>query len=129
MLPTLRRVVVDGTCREYGDLRHRCTATLAVPRPVNQQSGWLCGQQGRSHPVGTVAVDHNGPRGAGQRPYVRGVFRNHDPEFVRRYENLTPLARMASEEDLVGSVLFLASDLARYVTGHNLVVDRGFSVR
>jgi NAD(P)-dependent dehydrogenase (short-subunit alcohol dehydrogenase family) len=57
-----------------------------------------------------------------------GVYRNHDPEFVRRYENLTPLARMASEDDFVGPALFLASDLARYVTGHDLVVDGGFSV-
>ena len=57
-----------------------------------------------------------------------GVYRDHDPEFVRRYEDLTPLARMASEDDLVGPVLFLASDLARYITGHDLVVDGGFSV-
>lgn len=57
-----------------------------------------------------------------------GVFREHDPEFVRRYEERTPLARMASEEDLVGPALFLASDLASYVTGHNLVVDGGFTV-
>ena len=57
-----------------------------------------------------------------------GVFRNHDPELIRRYENLTPLPRMASEENLVGPVLFLAPDLARYVTGHNLVVGEGFSV-
>ena len=75
-----------------------------------------------------MAVDHTGPRGVGQCPYARGVFRNYDPEFVRRYENLTPLPRMASEEDLVGPVLFLASDLARYVPGHNLVVEGGFSV-
>ena len=57
-----------------------------------------------------------------------GVFRDHDPEFVRRYEDLTPLARMASEEDFVGPILFLASDLASYVTGHDLVVDGGYSI-
>jgi NAD(P)-dependent dehydrogenase (short-subunit alcohol dehydrogenase family) len=57
-----------------------------------------------------------------------GVFRSQNPEFVRRYEERTPLARMASEEDIVGPVLFLASDLANYITGHNLVVDGGFSV-
>ena len=57
-----------------------------------------------------------------------GVLREHDPEFVRRYEERTPLGRMASEEDLVGPALFLASDLASYVTGHNLVVDGGFTV-
>jgi NAD(P)-dependent dehydrogenase (short-subunit alcohol dehydrogenase family) len=35
---------------------------------------------------------------------------------------------MATEDDLVGPVLFLASDLSRYVTGHHLIVDGGFSV-
>jgi NAD(P)-dependent dehydrogenase (short-subunit alcohol dehydrogenase family) len=57
-----------------------------------------------------------------------GVFRNQDSEFVRRYEERTPLGRMATEEDLTGPVLFLASDLSRYITGHDLVVDGGFSV-
>ena len=57
-----------------------------------------------------------------------GVFRNQDPDFVRRFEERTPLGRMATEDDLVGPVLFLASDLSRYVTGHHLIVDGGFSV-
>jgi NAD(P)-dependent dehydrogenase (short-subunit alcohol dehydrogenase family) len=56
-----------------------------------------------------------------------GVFRGQDPEFVRRYAERTPMARMASEQDLVGPVLFLASDLAGYVNGLDLVVDGGFS--
>ena len=57
-----------------------------------------------------------------------GVFRDQDKTFVDRYVERTPLGRMATEDDLVGPVLFLASDLSRYVTGHNLVVDGGFSV-
>ena len=57
-----------------------------------------------------------------------GVFRNQDPDFVRRFEERTPLGRMATEDDLVGPVLFLASDLSRYITGHHLIVDGGFSV-
>jgi|TARA_B100000959_G_scaffold284388_1_gene355885 NAD(P)-dependent dehydrogenase (short-subunit alcohol dehydrogenase family) len=57
-----------------------------------------------------------------------GIFRDQNPDFVNRYKERTPLGRMASEDDLIGPVLFLASDLSQYVTGHDLVVDGGYSV-
>ena len=56
-----------------------------------------------------------------------GVFAGQDPEFVANYEQRTPMARMATPEDLQGAVAFLVSDAAAYVTGHNLVVDGGFT--
>ena len=51
-----------------------------------------------------------------------------DPSFRKRYEEDTPLARMATEEDIKGAVAYLASDLSSYVTGHNLSVDGGWTV-
>ena len=56
-----------------------------------------------------------------------GVFRNQPESFVNRYQQRTPLKRMAHEEDFKGAVVYLASDLSSYVIGHNLVVDGGFS--
>jgi len=56
-----------------------------------------------------------------------GVWRNQPEEFRKRYETRTPLRRMAYEEDLKGSIMFLASDLSAYVTGQNLVVDGGWT--
>lgn len=55
-----------------------------------------------------------------------GVYRNQPSEFVRRYEGKTPLGRMAVEDDFRGGIAYLASDMSRYVTGHNLVIDGGW---
>lgn len=57
-----------------------------------------------------------------------GVKRGQPAAFVERYEQRTPLRRMASEEDFRGAIAFLSSDMSRYVTGHNLAVDGGWGI-
>lgn len=56
-----------------------------------------------------------------------GIYRNHTDPFHARYKSQTPLGRMGTEEDFKGAILYLASDLSKYVTGHNLVVDGGIT--
>ena len=56
-----------------------------------------------------------------------GIFRDHSDTFRQRYESRVPLGRMATEDDIVGPVLFLCSDAARYITGQVLMVDGGYS--
>ncbi|MBI3319052.1 MAG: SDR family oxidoreductase [Candidatus Omnitrophica bacterium] len=56
-----------------------------------------------------------------------GVLRDQPKAFQERYVARTPMARMATEEDVKGAVAYLASDLSAYVTGHNLVVDGGWT--
>jgi NAD(P)-dependent dehydrogenase (short-subunit alcohol dehydrogenase family) len=56
-----------------------------------------------------------------------GFFDDHDPAFLRQYCEHTPLRRMGSETDLMGAIVYLASDASAYVTGHNLVVDGGWT--
>ena len=58
-----------------------------------------------------------------------GIERRQPAEFRRRYAERNPLGRMATESDMKGAVAFLASDLSAYVTGHELVVDGGWTVR
>lgn len=55
-----------------------------------------------------------------------GIFRHQPPEFVERYEAMTPLGRMAGEDDFRGVFAYLASDLSKYVTAQNLMVDGGW---
>ena len=57
-----------------------------------------------------------------------GVWRKQPETFHQRYVSRTPLGRMAREEDLKGAIAYLASDLSAYVTGHNLVVDGGWTI-
>jgi NAD(P)-dependent dehydrogenase (short-subunit alcohol dehydrogenase family) len=57
-----------------------------------------------------------------------GVYRGQPEVFCQRYIQRTPLARMATEEDFKGATAFLASDLSRYVTGQNLMVDGGWGI-
>lgn len=56
-----------------------------------------------------------------------GVFNGHDDEFVRRYSERTPMGRMANREDLIGTVVYLASDASRYCTGQQFIVDGGLT--
>ncbi len=57
-----------------------------------------------------------------------GLWRGQPETFHRNYRSRTPLGRMGTEEDFKGAAVYLASDLSAYVTGHNLVVDGGFTV-
>lgn len=56
-----------------------------------------------------------------------GIARGQPPQFVERYVARTPLARMATEDDFRGAIAYLASDMSRYVTGQNILVDGGWS--
>ena len=49
-----------------------------------------------------------------------------NPERLARFMQRTPLGRVAEPEELVGPVVFLASDMASYVTGVTLPVDGGY---
>ncbi len=48
-----------------------------------------------------------------------------DPSAIANAESRTPLGRLGEPSDIVGPALFLASDAAKFVTGHILVVDGG----
>jgi NAD(P)-dependent dehydrogenase (short-subunit alcohol dehydrogenase family) len=49
-----------------------------------------------------------------------------NPDYMRNFQNRIPLGRIGEPADIAGPAVFLASDLARYVTGVTLPVDGGF---
>ncbi len=50
-----------------------------------------------------------------------------DPGFVAALERQIPLGRVGRPEELVGAAIFLLGSASSYVTGHNLVVDGGWT--
>ncbi|KAI3829742.1 hypothetical protein L1987_03870 [Smallanthus sonchifolius] len=59
-------------------------------------------------------------------PSAIKATKDHPEKYANIYSNLKGLA--LSEDDVAEAALFLASDEARYMSGHNLVLDGGFTV-
>ena len=57
------------------------------------------------------------------RPLLEGI-----PDAVDHYERITPAARVGEPADVADVVVFLCSDLARFVTGQTIVVDGGMTL-
>lgn len=56
-----------------------------------------------------------------------GIFDKQSTEFISNYEKRVPMKRLGSPEDVSPSVTFLLGNDSKYITGHNLIVDGGWT--
>lgn len=56
-----------------------------------------------------------------------GVWNNHEKQFEANFAHFLPLGRMSSNHEVAGALVYLLSDASSFVTGHNLVVDGGWT--
>ncbi|MGN6297836.1 MAG: SDR family NAD(P)-dependent oxidoreductase [Ginsengibacter sp.] len=80
---------------------------------------WMANYYGKYN----VRVNCISPGGYG--PGIEASFGEN--EFTHNYKKLTPLGRFATDDDIKGAVVFLASEASSYITGHNLLVDGGWT--
>lgn len=107
--------VVGPDHRIYEDMKFNSLASYAAAKAgVHGLTRWL--------------ATYWGSKGIRVNTLVPGgVENNHDPEFIKRYSNRTPLGRMANPKDLLGMILYLASDASSYSTGQQFFVDGGWT--
>lgn len=56
-----------------------------------------------------------------------GVSSGQNSIFSEKYSERVPMGRMACAEEMIGALLFLASDASSYVNGQNLIIDGGLT--
>jgi glucose 1-dehydrogenase len=107
------------------------TSQLAeVARP--ERAAYVASKGGARSLTQAMAVDLAAQRirvnAIAPGPTLTGLTRASyaDPEARRGTEAVIPLGRLGHPDDLVGAVLFLASDESRWVTGSTVTVDGGY---
>jgi NAD(P)-dependent dehydrogenase (short-subunit alcohol dehydrogenase family) len=56
-----------------------------------------------------------------------GIKDAQHPSFIERYEEKSPLKRLGKPEEIAPAITFLLSEEASFITGHNLMVDGGWT--
>lgn len=93
-----------------------------------------CASRGGIKQLTMALADEWGPHGVTVNCLAPGWFKTaqnavlyEDREWVSYLEDRIPLKRVGRQEDLEGSVVFLASRESGYITGQTLLVDGGIS--
>jgi len=56
-----------------------------------------------------------------------GIAGSQDEEFKEKFNGKVPMKRMGTSDELGGALVFLLSSASSYMTGHNLILDGGFT--
>jgi NAD(P)-dependent dehydrogenase (short-subunit alcohol dehydrogenase family) len=121
LLATKGRIVNIGSIQSFVHVR-----TPNSPAYTTSKHGVLGFTKALAAELGKhgVRVNAIGP-GLIETP-LNAAVRANSPDLVKIFLDHTPLGRAGKPEDIVGPAVFLASDLASYVTGTIVMADGGY---
>ena len=117
-------------------------SSMAAFRPMTRVCGYAAAKAGISNFTAFMATECAKKFGEGIRVNAiapgffiteqnRALLTNPDGTFTQRGQDVirqTPFGRMGEPEELCGTIHYLMSDAAKFVTGTVAVVDGGFNV-
>ena len=116
--------------RDQGGGRIVNVTSVVDIQPIAHLSAYVAAKGGILGLTKTLAVEL-GPYGITVNALSPGATETplnqvaYTPQVRAAYNERIPLGHIASAEEVADAILFLASDAARYVNGHELVVDGG----
>jgi NAD(P)-dependent dehydrogenase (short-subunit alcohol dehydrogenase family) len=108
-------------------------SSITASQPISDMAPYICAKGGVVALTRALALEF-GPQGIGINAIAPGAIETpltatlYTPAVRSAYEERIALGRVGRPEDIARAILFLASDAAGYVAGHELVVDGGMTL-
>ena len=121
MIERKRGVILNiSSMNSYRPLT-RIPAYSAAKASINNFTAWLAVHLARQN----IRVNAIAP-GVTRTEFSQPLIDN--PQILKGLMSNTPLARIAEPEEMVGTVVYLASDASSYVTGQIIAIDGGITI-
>lgn len=117
-----------------GDGRIVSTASISGTRPAAGEAPYSASKAAVAAITASAALEYgptirvNAISPGMIRTALTSPLFEYFPDLDKRYADDAPAGRVGEPEDIADVVVFLCSDLARFVTGQNLVVDGGMTL-
>jgi NAD(P)-dependent dehydrogenase (short-subunit alcohol dehydrogenase family) len=111
-----------------------CTASISGVRPAEGEAAYAAAKAGVAAFCSSVALEYaptirvNAVSPGMIATGLTAPLLDGFPDITERMVEKTPLGRIGTPDDIADVVVFLCSDLARFLTGQNLVVDGGMTL-
>lgn len=116
--------------QKSGAIVNIASMSASIANRPQSQCGYNSSKAGVMHLTKSLAVEwaqHNVRVNSISPGYTLSELTKQFSQYFEWWTPYIPMGRMADPEELVGAVVYLASEAASYTTGHDLVIDGGYT--